>query len=404
MRMPCRFGMFVHFGVYALTGYHEQVRWRFYTPRMEYRKLAERFNPDQFDPDAWVKLAKDAGMEYICFTTKHHDGFCMFNTATTDFNIMNTPYGKDILKELADACHRGGMKLSLYYSNPDWDYEWGYNPKSTHTMPPAEDHKEDIEKLKAYQKAQIKELLTNYGDIYTFFWDIPTGHEDPAMNEYVRSLQPDIIINNRGWNDKGDFSTPERDNDENDRVAPHGREFARMTEACQSVGQQSWGYCADEDYYTLRYLTSAMDQIMVRGGSYLLNVGPMPDGRIPEKAQESIRRVGNWYNRVKPAFDATCCAYLDNTALPTTREGNTLYVHLPDGLNSCGLTLKPINVLPKAVTLLNDGRAIKYDIVTRPEDKNWETQTLNPPTLHLFDLPVEEYYGETMIIQVELAE
>ena len=147
MGMPHKFGMFVHWGIYSLTGYHEQVRWRFFTPRAEYRKLMNEFNPVKYDPDEWVRLAKDAGMEYICFTTKHHDGFCMFDTKYTDFNIMNTPYHRDVLKELSEACARGGLALSLYYSNPDWDYKYGYNSHSSHQMPEKGDA-EDMEKLK----------------------------------------------------------------------------------------------------------------------------------------------------------------------------------------------------------------------------------------------------------------
>lgn len=394
MGMPLKFGMFVHWGIYSMTGYHEQVRWRFFTPRAEYRKLMNSFNPTAYDPDEWVALAKNAGMEYICFTAKHHDGFCMFDTKYTDFNIMNTPYGRDILKELSDACKRGGLKLSIYYSNPDWDYKYGYNSKSSHQMPEPNDV-EDIERLKEFQKNQIRELLTNYGDIYTFFWDIPTRIADPSMNGFIRSLQPGILIDDRGWNDKGDFSTPERS-------VPDGGKFERYTEACQSVGQQSWGYCRDEDYFTTRFLTSSIDRIRVKDGSYLLNVGPMPDGRIPERAADIIRRVGSWYNSVKESFDAEPCAVLDNRSLLTTKRGSTLYVHIPDGLVSSGLTLKPIDVRPKSVTLLNDGRKLKYDIVTRPEDKDWTTQLLRRQTLHIFDLPAEEFEKETMVLKIEL--
>ena len=137
MGMPLKFGMFVHWGIYSLTGYHEQVRWRYFTPRETYARLAERFNPTEYDPDKWVALAKSAGMEYICFTTKHHDGFCMFDTKYTDFNIMHTPYGHDVLRELADACERGGIRLSLYYSNPDWNCPFAYNSKSSHQFPSA---------------------------------------------------------------------------------------------------------------------------------------------------------------------------------------------------------------------------------------------------------------------------
>ena len=397
MGMPHKFGMFVHWGIYSLTGYHEQVRWRFFTPRTEYRKLMNEFNPVKYDPDEWVRLAKDAGMEYICFTTKHHDGFCMFDTKYTDFNIMNTPYHRDVLKELSEACARGGLALSLYYSNPDWDYKYGYNSRSSHQMPEKGDA-EDIEKLKEFQKNQIRELLTNYGKIYTFFWDIPTNISDPSMNEFIRSLQPDILIDDRGWGDKGDFSTPER-------FVPDGHKFERMTEACQSVGEQSWGYCADEDYFTNRYLTASIDKIRAMDGSYLLNVGPMPDGRIPERSAEIVRRVGKWYNSVKEAFDAEPYL-LENRALVCTKRGSTLYVHIPDGLNARGLTLKPIDVLPKSVTLLNDGRSLKYSITTRPEDKGWSApdNILRRQTLHIFDMPADEFADETMVLRIELDE
>ena len=397
MGMPHKFGMFVHWGIYSLTGYHEQVRWRFFTPRAEYRKLMNEFNPVKYDPDAWVRLAKDAGMEYICFTTKHHDGFCMFDTKYTDFNIMNTPYHRDVLKELSEACARGGLALSLYYSNPDWDYRYGYNSRSSHQMPEKGDV-EDIEKLKEFQRNQIRELLTNYGKIYTFFWDIPTNISDPSMNEFIRSLQPDILIDDRGWGDKGDFSTPER-------FVPDGHKFERMTEACQSVGEQSWGYCADEDYFTNRYLTASIDKIRAMDGSYLLNVGPMPDGRIPERSAEIVRRVGKWYNSVKEAFDAEPYL-LENRGLVCTKRGSTLYVHIPDGLNARGLTLKPIDVLPKSVTLLNDGRSLKYSITTRPEDKGWSApdNILRRQTLHIFDMPADEFADETMVLRIELDE
>lgn len=397
MGMPHKFGMFVHWGIYSLTGYHEQVRWRFFTPRAEYRKLMNEFNPVKYDPDEWVRLAKDAGMEYICFTTKHHDGFCMFDTKYTDFNIMNTPYHRDVLKDLSEACARGGLALSLYYSNPDWDYKYGYNSRSSHQMPEKGDV-EDIEKLKEFQKNQIRELLTNYGKIYTFFWDIPTNISDPSMNEFIRSLQPDILIDDRGWGDKGDFSTPER-------FVPDGHKFERMTEACQSVGEQSWGYCADEDYFTNRYLTASIDKIRAMDGSYLLNVGPMPDGRIPERSAEIVRRVGKWYNSVKEAFDAEP-HLLENRALVCTKRGSTLYVHIPDGLNARGLTLKPIDVLPKSVTLLNDGRSLKYSITTRPEDKGWSApdNILRRQTLHIFDMPADEFADETMVLRIELDE
>lgn len=394
MGMPKKFGLFVHWGLYALTGYHEQVRWRFYTPREEYRKLMNQFNPVKFDPDEWVAMAKAAGMEYICFTTKHHDGFCMFDTKYTDFNIMNTPYGRDILKELAAACERGGVSLSLYYSNPDWNCPFSYNSKSTHQLPSPGDV-EDTLRYRQFVKDQLGELLTNYGKIYTLFWDILPCIEDFSMNEYVRSLQPDILINDRGWGDPGDFSTPER-------YVPEGGKFDHYTEACQSVGSESWGYCSTEDYFTKRTLTASIDKIRVKDGSYLLNVGPMPDGRIPDRAAQIIRGVGDWYNSVKESFDAQPCAVLENKKLLTTRRGDTLYVHIPEGLDRCGLTLKPLCVMPKSVTLLNDGRSLSFAVTTCPEDKDWSTNLLRRQTLHIYDIPADEYANETMVLKIEL--
>ena len=127
-----KLGMFVHWGIYSLTGLQDQAIVRYEMDRKEYENLQNSFNPVLYDPEEWVLLAKKVGMKYICFTTKHHDGFCMWDTKYTDYNVMNTPYGKDVLKMLADACHKHGMLLSLYYSNPDWHHEYGYNPASTH--------------------------------------------------------------------------------------------------------------------------------------------------------------------------------------------------------------------------------------------------------------------------------
>lgn len=231
--MKNRFGMFIHWGIYALYADHEQVLARRNLDNAAYERRMAEFNPVRYDPEEWVKLAKDAGMRYICFTAKHHDGFCMWDTRETAYNIMNTPYGRDVLKLLSDACRKHGMALSLYYSNPDWHEPSAYNPLSTHQWKSIDPSKGDSEKYRAFVKAQLTELLTNYGPIYTLFWDIPPRYEDPSLNALARRLQPGILINDRGY-DAGDFSTPERS-------VPEGSRFERMTEACDSVGEQSWG-------------------------------------------------------------------------------------------------------------------------------------------------------------------
>ena len=160
-----KFGMFIHWGIYALTGIQEQALARSNMDKDEYEGLTKQFNPTEYDPEKWVLLAKNAGMKYICFTTKHHDGFCMWDTKQTDYNVMNTPYGKDILKLLADACHKHGVGLSLYYSNPDGHHEYGYNPKSSHQWCAVKKGEVNNEKYRDFIKKQVTELLTNYGEI-----------------------------------------------------------------------------------------------------------------------------------------------------------------------------------------------------------------------------------------------
>ena len=158
-----KFGMFIHWGIFALTELQDQAVARYDMDVKEYEKLIDKFNPVKYDPEQWVLDAKKAGMKYICFTTKHHDGFCMWDTNYTDYNVMNTPYGKDVPKMLADACHKHGMLLSIYYSNPGWNYCYGFNPYATHQWKQMQRTDIDVEKYKEFVKNQITELMTNYG-------------------------------------------------------------------------------------------------------------------------------------------------------------------------------------------------------------------------------------------------
>ena len=160
-----KFGLFIHWGIYALTEDSEQAFARYDMDRKEYDALKDRFNPVKYDPEQWVLMAKRAGMKYICFTAKHHDGFCMWDTKETSYNIMNTPYGKDVLKMLAEACQKHGMLLSIYYSNPDWHHPNAYNPNSTHQWKAKNKENADTVEYRKFVKAQLTELLTNYGRI-----------------------------------------------------------------------------------------------------------------------------------------------------------------------------------------------------------------------------------------------
>ena len=392
-----RFGMFVHFGLYASLGYHEQALARQSLDRNAYERLRESFCPDRGAPEEWVLLAKRAGMKYLCFTTKHHDGFCLWDTKTTDYGVMHTPYGRDLLAELADACRRHGVKLSLYYSNPDWHHPNAYNALSSHQWRSVSPELADREAYLAYVRAQITELLTGYGEIYSLFWDIPPQFEDRSMNELVRRLQPGIVINDRGY-DEGDFSTPERE-------IPQGSRFTKMTEACQSVGAVSWGYRENEDYYSVRYLTSSIDHVMAMGGSYLLNVGPMANGHISAPAVEIVERVGEWYRRTEGVLEgneADPFSYqvsVDDPFDAFVKDGKT-YLHFYRGLSCRTLTLLTSPGTPRAVRLQNDGRMLGIRVGCLPRPFDEKTGRELGPFVSITDIPVDAYSGEPIMLEI----
>lgn len=397
--MENKFGMFIHWGLYAQNGLHEQELARYDVDGKKYERYADTFNPVNYNPEEIVLLAKKAGMKYICFTTKHHDGFCMWDTKYTDYNIMHTPYGKDVLKMLADACKKHGMLLSLYYSCPDWHYEFGYNAASTHQWKAVCKEKGDIEKYKAYIVNQITELLTNYGKIYTFFWDIPPMVEDKSINALLRKLQPGIYINDRGF-DKGDFSTPERDEN---GMAENTR-FVRMTEACNSVGEQSWGYRINEDYNSIRYLTMAIDRVMAMGGSYLLNIGLKPNGTVAEEQRKIIERVGRWYNAMEGSLENSECdnfGYIikKQNCIVNKKNGKS-YFNFYDGITSSGVSMKNFPSVPKCVRLLNTGAILPYKVEIMPEFFSMETG-LAEEALHIMNIPINDLQSEPIVLEVE---
>ena len=291
-----RFGLFVHWGLYAIPAWQEQIQWRKGIPRAEYVKLIGEFNPTEYDPAAWLDLAQEAGMEYLCLTTKHHDGFCLWDTKQTDFNVMNAPYGRDIVGMLAEACRRRGFPLELYYSCVDWHHPDYPNQGRHHELPgpePGDTQRFDV--YLEFLREQVRELCTNYGEIHGWFWDMNVPeHRDESLNRMIRQLQPSCAINNRGY-DEGDYGTPERH-------VPQGLAFEKPTEACQSLGRESWGYKLDEDYYSDKHLLQSIDKIMAMGANYLLNVGPKADGTIPRECRRTLRDIGRWIGQVKESL------------------------------------------------------------------------------------------------------
>jgi alpha-L-fucosidase len=394
-----RFGLFVHWGLYAIEGWHEQLEWRGGIPRKEFEsRYFPQWNPKHYDPDAWLDMAQSTGMEYICFTTKHHEGFCQWDTRLTDFNVMNTPYGKDALRKLADACHKRNFPLGLYYSVVDWHSPLYPNQGRSHELEPQPGDHPDLARYVEFVRGQVRELCTNYGEIHCFWWDMNvTGLVDPSMNDMIRKLQPRAVINNRGF-DKGDFGTPERDYD---NTWDNPLSFKQRVEANQSVGMESWGFRKDEDYYSHRHLTASIAKYRARDANYLLNVGPDADGRMPDKPVAMLGRIGGWYGHVREAFDDAipCSQLTGHRNVLLTRKGESLYVVMHQPLEGEELRLRPLATAPQRAVLLNDGRAVQWRLNIAPME--WRD---HKPYLRLHQLPVEEFAGTTMVVRLDFSE
>jgi alpha-L-fucosidase len=303
--------MFIHWGLYAVpagewngrTDYGEWIRNNGRIPIDTYDQFRTRFNPTKFDPDAWVRLAKQAGMKYIVITTKHHDGFGLFDSKETDWDVMATPYGRDIIRQLADACARGGIRLCFYHSIMDWHHP-DYLPRRDWEAAARPVAGADFDRYVRYMKAQLKELLTNYGPIGVLWFDGEwegtwTTERGRDLYAYVRGLQPSIIINNRvgrGRGDAGlnrdqdplgDFGTPEQ---EIPATGVPGVDW----ETCMTMNG-NWGYNrADKDFKPTEVLLRHLVDIASKGGNFLLNVGPTADGEFPPESVDRLHAIGDW--------------------------------------------------------------------------------------------------------------
>jgi len=392
--LRARFGLFLHWGIYAVEGWHEQQHYRQRLARDAYRALAQRFDPSGFDPHAWIDLALECGMGYLVVTAKHIDGFCLFHSAVSDFTVAQTPYRRDLIDQIATACHSRGLPFGVYFSALDNLHPAYPRSGKGHESAAENGDAPDYERYMDFVRAQVRELCTQYGELSVFWWDANrTGTTDPGINAMIRELQPTCVINNRGW-DEGDFGTPERSYDA-DAVEP----FERLTEACESVGSQSWGYRVDEDYFTPRYLTRRVDLMMARGANFLLNVGPGDRGQIPAEPRRLLQRVGRWYGVTREAFDGTAMAtdLSTNHEVLLTRRDNTVYVHLNQEPATSAVTLPLIEVLPRQAVLLNTGASVACDINRLPTLHNQPRTS----ALRLYDLPVETLSGEVLVVKLE---
>ena len=313
-----RFGLFIHWGPVSLEG--TEIGWSrgAQIPVEEYDQLYTRFNPTLFNADDWVRTAKAAGMKYVVFTSKHHDGFCMWDTQQTDFNVMRSPFGRDMLKELSAACKRHGLRFSTYHSVCDW-----HHPDFPRTSPGGRVRREmhDLDRYDQYLRAQIKELITNYGPLQTMWFDVPQEFDEErglALEAWTRSLQPNIIINNRSGA-SGDYDTPEQ------RVGKYQDD--RPWETCMTICRQ-WAWKPDDDMKTLKDCLQNLIRCAGGDGNLLFNVGPMPNGRIEKRQVDRLKEMGAWLEKNGESIYGTRGGpWKPTNAVASTRKGNTIFVH-----------------------------------------------------------------------------
>ncbi|SRR5581483_2811992 len=337
-----RFGMFIHWGLYSqdgcfykgTNGGSEHMMQHLKIPLADYARIADEFNPVGFDPDEWVRIAKNAGMKYMVITSKHHDGFAMYDSKSSDYNIAaRTPWKRDPVKELAEACRRAGLKFGVYYSlgrdwqDPDVPTRDGW--RSNTWDYPDEDKKDFSKYFERKVKPQIRELLTQYGPIAVLWFDTPekiSRAQSEELVHLIHSLQPDCIINQRVGNRLGDYRVAEQS-------IPAGG-FSDPWETCMTLNKH-WGYFkGDENWKPAETVIRNLIDITSKGGNYLLNVGPTGQGIIPQGAVTDLDAVGAWMKANGEAIYGTTASPFGaplawgRCTKKTGADGTTLYLHV----------------------------------------------------------------------------
>ncbi|MCI8440373.1 MAG: alpha-L-fucosidase [Oscillospiraceae bacterium] len=347
-----RFGMFIHFGLYSIPARGEWVRSEEFIPKEDYDPLIHEFNPTHCDMRQWMRAIRDAGAQYVVFTAKHHDGFCLYDSAYTDFKSTNSPAGRDFVREFLDAARDCGLRAGLYFSIIDWRHpDFPHYGDKQHPMrndPAYSNENRDFNRYLDYFHAQVREVCSNYGKLdllwFDFSYDGLRGEAWRAteLMEMVRSLQPDVVINNRlevsgeGYGSlaacsptpyHGDFITPEK------MIPPHGLVDAEgrplVWESCVTMNDH-WGYCATDNFYKpAPMLIKQLVECVSKGGNMILNIGPDATGRIPQRSLEIMAEMGRWLERNGASIYGCGPAGMEKPEYGRiTRRGDTLYYHL----------------------------------------------------------------------------
>lgn len=393
-----RFGMFIHWGLYALPARHEWVKSQEQIAEEDYQKYFDHFCPDKYEPKEWACRAKQAGMKYVVLTTKHHEGFCLWDTKRTDYKVTNTPYGKDLIKMYVDAFRSEGIRIGFYHSLLDWHHP-EYTVDRHHPMRDNEEWKKknknrDMKKYAKYLHAQARELLTEFGEIDIIFYDFSfedKGRKDwesEKLAEMTRELQPNILINDRldlenteyGW----DFVTPEQFMA---RECPARNGKPVPWETCQTFSG-SWGYHREESTWkSVEQLIKLLIDTVSKAGNLLLNVGPTGRGEFDYRAKERLAGMGEWMDshggsiygctQAPAGFKAP-----QDCRLTYNPEAKKVYIHIFSWFPTGELYLEGFAGKIKYAQLLNDASEIKFG-ARAPWQARWEKISKNVISLKL---------------------
>ena len=366
-----RFGIFIHWGLYSTFAQGEWYLQNGPLRREEYAKAANAFYPHDFDAKAWAKVFKKAGARYITFTTRHHDGFSMWNTQQSDYNIMHTPYGKDIVAQLAEACRENNLALHLYYSHIDWmrdDYPMGRTGRGVGK----DTTKADWPHYFAFMNRQLTELLTNYGSVraiwFDGWWDQDQAKpafdwQLPEQYALIHRLQPACLVGNNHHqqpNEGEDLQFFERDVPGENKAGLSGQAIGRLPlETCETMNGM-WGYkVADQNYKSADQLIQLLVRTASKGANLLLNVGPQPDGNLPAVAVERLEAMGEWLQVNGESIYGTAAGSLgDGKNVVSTRRGAKVYVHILDA--SIKMLDLPCSDQVKKVYRLGEGTPLSF--------------------------------------------